>query len=297
MTSLKEFEEFIKSVDNVTSQSSGTQYSSENLKGRLSKALEDISNGEDPESTINYFSSGRTRRRYATMLETELTHYPGENPRYSWDDDRFYLKYDSAFHEKKLPYQGYKLRVSATPEEARYVAKEVLSSLQEISQPHKVVGNLETLLRQDGSQKGKFITIYPGIDNDNVFEGNIQLFNKSESNLNKKSININYKTTEKVLEEVIDAIKESSISLSGGKKPPTDLRYKNTRISYRYGEIFPYHRTKLGKKWRAQYTDGTKIKGGLVNIEGNTVPDNREKHKGINGNYNWRTLEGRKKLT
>lgn len=296
MTSLKKFEEFIKSVDYVTSQSSGKNYSSEDLKNRLSQALDDIGNGRDPESTLNYFPSGRTRKMYEAMLETELAPYTEDNPRYSYDDNRFYMKYDSSIHGRKLPYQGYKLRISATSDEARYVAKAVLPILQDLSQPHKIAGNLRRLLTLDDSQKGKFITIYPGIDSEEVFSDDNQLFTKSESKLNRKSININYNTTERILSEIINGIKESSISLRGGEKPPTDLRYKQTRVSYRYGLVMPARKTKLGEESRARYTNGEKIKDRLVNLEGYTVPDNREKENGKNGEYNWRNLSGRKEL-
>ena len=68
--------------------------------------------------------------------------------------------------ERKLPYQGYKLHISARPSSAKQVLKNVIPVLSKELAAFKVVGRISDLINLlNGkcgiSQIGKFITIYP----------------------------------------------------------------------------------------------------------------------------------------
>jgi hypothetical protein len=71
----------------------------------------------------------------------------------------------NAFHPEGVPMgeEGWKLHVSATPQNAQQMAAEVLPKLRDANIHHKVVFSTEKLkgLRWDETQRGKFITIYP----------------------------------------------------------------------------------------------------------------------------------------
>lgn len=59
------------------------------------------------------------------------------------------------------PRQGYKMHISARPEDAEIVARSVLPVLRRLRVAHKVVRNLDRYRQQiASSQRGKFITIY-----------------------------------------------------------------------------------------------------------------------------------------
>jgi len=73
------------------------------------------------------------------------------------------------FPEEKgpMPHQGWKIRVAAYAEEARQVANTVLPHLQEHDISHKVMQDVFSFNNNEGTrQEGKFITIYPEIDDD-----------------------------------------------------------------------------------------------------------------------------------
>jgi hypothetical protein len=58
---------------------------------------------------------------------------------------------------------GFKLHVTARPDDAEAVARCVLPILRALDTHHKVVRDRTTYLRMhQGSQRGKFITAYPG---------------------------------------------------------------------------------------------------------------------------------------
>jgi hypothetical protein len=59
--------------------------------------------------------------------------------------------------------EGFKIHVTAHPDDAEVVARTVLPRLRAMRVPHKVVRDRSTYLRiHGGDQRGKFITIYPG---------------------------------------------------------------------------------------------------------------------------------------
>ena len=117
-----------------------------------------------------------------------------------------------------------------------------------------------------------------------MLKSGLQRFTKdSRSDLNEVSVNANYRSTEAVIENIEEALNRSSVSLSGGSIPPTDVRYKDTRISYRYGIVVPTS---------GVFLNGGSPGGDLVDVNGNLVEDNRSSR----GADNWRNLNGRKEL-
>lgn len=70
---------------------------------------------------------------------------------------------------------GYKVHVSVDPSDADRVARRILPELQAWALDHKVYHDVATYRAQnEGDQKGKFITIYPGP----VLEGFTRLVNR-----------------------------------------------------------------------------------------------------------------------
>ncbi len=63
---------------------------------------------------------------------------------------------------KALPKQGWKLHISSTPENAGNLAEALLPKLRELGIEHKVIDDMARYSGMEGTQKGKFITIYPG---------------------------------------------------------------------------------------------------------------------------------------
>jgi hypothetical protein len=58
---------------------------------------------------------------------------------------------------------GYKLHLSVDPEDAERVARHVLPVLQHLRMDHKVVFPVAAYMAMnEGEQRGKFITVYPG---------------------------------------------------------------------------------------------------------------------------------------
>ncbi len=64
----------------------------------------------------------------------------------------------------QLPAQGWKFHVGATPESALEIARTLVPELVRRGIEHKVVDDLARFAAQNGSQTGKFITIYPRND-------------------------------------------------------------------------------------------------------------------------------------
>lgn len=67
-------------------------------------------------------------------------------------------------HDVNIPQQGWKLHVSAKPENMGKIAQDLVPELQRRGIHHKVVGNFEKYAEMAGtthSQQGKFITVYP----------------------------------------------------------------------------------------------------------------------------------------
>jgi len=68
--------------------------------------------------------------------------------------------------EVRHPFEGgYKLHLSVAPEDAERVARHVLPVLQDLRMDHKVVFPVAAYVAMnEGDQRGKFITVYPGPD-------------------------------------------------------------------------------------------------------------------------------------
>jgi|GEM_PF-619479 hypothetical protein len=286
MLTLEEFENKLRSKNKFVSNSSQKTYSSEDLEKRLRKAISELQRGEKSASdTLRYFPRGQIREAYEEVLKTEWFDVVNKRFDYKLDSNDFYLEHRSSKQTTTLPYQGYKLRITAQPREAREVAKAVLKPLRQMGEFHKVVPNIEKLQgMQGGSQEGKFITVYPEVSEKEVLKNGKQRFTQaSKSDLNEASVNANYRSTEAVIKNIEKALKQSSVSLNGGSIPPTDTQYKNTRISYRYGIVV---------QSKGVFLNGGGPAGRLVDDGGNLVKDNRSSR----GRDNWRSLKGRKKL-
>jgi len=286
MLTLEAFENKLRSKNKFVSNSSGNTYSSQDLEKRLRKAIKELEKGEkSPKETVRYFPRGQIRQAYEEVLKTEWFDVVSERFGYGSDNNNFYLEHKPSKQRTTLPYQGYKLRITAKPREARAVAEAVLDPLRQMGEFHKVVPNIEKLQGMQGSsQEGKFITVYPEVSEQKVLKNGKQRFTKgSRSDLNEVSVNANYRSTEAVIKNIEKALKQSSVSLNGGSIPPTDVRYKNTRISYRYGIVY---------QSKGVFLNGGTPSGKLVDLNGNLVEDNRSSR----GADNWRSLNGRKKL-
>jgi hypothetical protein len=64
----------------------------------------------------------------------------------------------------KLPDQGWKMHVSMNPERATEIAETVLPELRKKGITHKIAKDLADFSKWEGTQAGKFITIYPRTD-------------------------------------------------------------------------------------------------------------------------------------
>lgn len=287
MLTLEAFENKLDSKRKFTSEGSGNTYSSQELEKRLRKAINELESGEkSPKETVRYFPRGKIREAYKEVLKTEWFDVVSERFGYEPDSKDFYLEHKPSKQRTTLPYQGYKLRITAQPREARAVAEAVLDPLRQMGEFHKVVPNVEKLEgMQGGSQEGKFITVYPEVSEEKVLKNGKQRFTQgSKSDLNEASVNVNYRSTEAVIKNIEQALKQSSVSLNGGSIPPTDVQYKNTRISYRYGIVV---------QSKGVFHNSGSPAGKLVDVNGNLVKDNRSSR----GADNWRNLNGRKELT
>lgn len=287
MLPLREFENKITSKNKfVSNNEDGGTYSSQELEKRLQIAIKELKRGDKTaKETLKYFPRGQIREAYEEVLRTEWFDIVSEKFDYRLDNNNFYSEHGPSKQNTELPYQGYKLRITAQPHEAREVAKAVLKPLRQMGEFHKVVPTVEKLQNMRGkSQEGKFITVYPEVSERDVFKDGEQRFTQgSKSDLNKASVNVNYRSTKATINNVELALKQSSVSLNGGSIPPTDVQYKNTRISYRYGIIVPN---------KGVFLNGRTPAGKLVNINGELIKDNRSSR----GRDNWRILKGRKKL-
>jgi hypothetical protein len=287
MLTLEAFEDKLESKKKFSSNhKEGGNYSSQELLSRLETAINELEKGDiSAKEAMRYFPRGPLRKAFKEVLRTEWFDLVSERFGYEPDSNDFYLVHKPSEKRKTLPYQGYKLRITAQPQEAREVAEAVLEPLRQMGEIHKVAPDVEGLLSmQGGSQEGKFITVYPEVSEEKVLENGKQRFTEgSRSDLNEASVNANYRSTEAVIKNIETALNESSVSLNGGSIPPTDVRYKDTRISYRYGIVNPS---------KGVFLNGIPPSGKLVDVNGSLVEDN----KNLGGADNWRNLKGRKEL-
>ncbi|PSH01291.1 MAG: hypothetical protein BRC26_03860 [Nanohaloarchaea archaeon QH_8_44_6] len=246
MLTLEEFKRKLSSQNKFVSSSSGNAYSSQELENRLESAIEKLEEGDiSAKKAARYFPRGKLREAFKEVLKTEWFDVVSQRFGYRFDNEdnsnkeNFYLEHKPSKQTEKLPYQGYKLRVTAQPQEAREVAKAVLEPLRQMGEFHKVVPNVEKLQgMQEEEQEGKFITVYPEVSEGKALRNRRHAFTEDpKRDLNKFSVNANYRSTEAVIKNIEKALKQSSVSLNGGNIPSSDVRYKNTRISYRYGVV------------------------------------------------------------
>jgi exonuclease VII small subunit len=287
MLTLEAFENKLESKRKFSSEhEDGGTYSSQELLDRLETVIDELEKGEmRADKAVRYFPRGQLRKAFKEVLKTEWFDVVSERFGYEPDSKDFYLKHKPSKQNTTLPYQGYKLRITAEPREAREVAEAVLEPLRQMGEFHKVVPNVEKLQGMQGSsQEGKFITVYPEVSEEKVLKNGKQRFTQgSKSDLNEVSVNANHRSTEAVIKNIEKALRQSSMSLNGGSIPPTDVRYNNTRISYRYGIVVPSN---------GIFLNGGSPTGNLVDVNGNLVEDNRSSR----GADNWRSLNGRKEL-
>jgi hypothetical protein len=183
----------------------------------------------------------------------------------------------------KLPRQGYKLRINSMMNEGRNLIKELSPVLNSKNVPHKIIPKKEAMKQMRDIQKHKFITIYPPAEEWSIKNGQAnQKFYKENPKRNIKSVNVNYKNSERILELLIKILKNKDLLTYDGPISSSDERYKKTRISYRYGIIVEQN---------GSWLDGSPIeKGELVDEAANKYPD-------VRGSGNWRKLKGLKDLT
>ncbi|MGC8885066.1 MAG: FHA domain-containing protein [Candidatus Nanoarchaeia archaeon] len=158
------------------------------------------------------FNPNRTTQNKVELSEDpickELNKYvleDGKTPAYQDHNWHFKIWAKTEQRIKNIPPQGWKIHISAFPENAIEISKIVLPILQKEDVDHKVtkMNGLEQFNSKGGPQQGKFITIYPKDDTQAV---------KIAKMLDKALAGKNFK----------------------GPKIPTDKQYKNI-IYYRYG--------------------------------------------------------------
>lgn len=174
--------------------------------------------------------------------------------------------YAPNFSSSELPYQGWKVHVSANPEEAYILSEQLLPKLIEADINHKVIKDRSLLKKYIGSEhknRYKFIVIYPGMSSEaekllKQFpkKGSVQVFFRNPSNqvfsfkkrkmseirLNNININSNRESTSKILAFLEEKLRKSSVKIAGGPKITADQADENavfvegqkTRVKYRY---------------------------------------------------------------
>lgn len=150
-------------------------------------------------------------------------------------------------YEGRKPHQGWKIHVSAAPEDGREVADTVLPYLQKNSIHHKITDNPQRLRNYDHGRKNKLITVYPNFDQDKKSEITVELsngdntqafhcFRESSRNFNMKSIDSNIENTSRIMTDLADLLYERQQVL--GPQIPgfneEELQMEDTRIHCRY---------------------------------------------------------------
>jgi len=290
-TSWQDLYRHIELADADTFQSvSGTEYSTEQLKERMLTEIESLDNGDYPSSSRGNTrpvpripgSDGEYILREAIDQEwydlVSEDRYDDPNrfvPFESNDRDTFVNYYPQNKGEK--PHQGWKLRVSAHTDEAREVAQTVLPYLQQNDISHKVMQDVYTMNQNEGSrQEGKFITIYPEIDDDRqdvIMDDGVQIFKYEDPSWNAFSINSNTKNAKTILEDLESELENSPAGLEGRSingKNGEEKQYEDTRIHFRYA----HHFRTPAKIIKPSSEIDTEVgeKEGLVNEDGELIP-------------------------
>ncbi len=187
--------------------------------------------------------------------ESEPTNPFGVNSAENWEDLNSREDYNDkerdawVYHQKSRetpPHQGWKIHVSAEPEDGREVIETVGTWLRDNSASHKWVESRYRLERFGRTgQKNKAVTIYPEIDEDRFGEitheleenGNrFQLFRYDNEDFNRRSINSNLENTSAMIHELMEVLEDQDLLYGPKIEVHNDEEFQvgDTRVHYRY---------------------------------------------------------------
>lgn len=144
-------------------------------------------------------------------------------------------------NEHAVPYQGFKLHISSTPEEAPMIVKRMAPFLNELGCYHKCYPSKAAMMRSNSDrQRKKLFTIYPTLSNpetSHYSDGTIKL-KRGDKNFNRGSMFANANKFEEIAQTVFNALEQAGL---GGKGPKIEdeRRYKDSRLHFRYSAIKP----------------------------------------------------------
>ncbi|QKQ98931.1 hypothetical protein GKQ38_05460 [Candidatus Nanohaloarchaea archaeon] len=250
---------YLENEDGETFESaaSGTEYESSQLVDRLKSEVDMMVDGENPSANGN-------TRPVPRIADSEGNYVLRDVVDQEWydliagdgyEDAEQFVPFESTHGDTFVqyspeesspsPHQGWKVRVASYADEARDVAEAVLPYLQEHDISHKVMQDVQIFNNNEGTrQEGKFITIYPEIDEDRqdvVMENGMQLFKREDPGWNSFSINSNTKNARQIVEDLEDELEGSVAGLEGRTidgKNGEEKQYGNTRIHFRYAHHF-----------------------------------------------------------
>lgn len=272
------------------SEASGTEYTSHQLVDRMESEIEMMMEGDYPST-----SNGNTRP-VPRVADSDGDHilrdavdqewYDLTTGRESYGNPEQFWPGESSLSETFVnyfpegdnpsPHQGWKLRVAAHADEARDVAETVLPYLQRNDISHKVMQDVHAFNNNEGGrQEGKFVTIYPEIDEDRtdvIMQDGVQVFKKEDPSWNAFSINSNTKNARQIIEDLEQELEGSPAGLQGRAidgKNGEEKQYGNTRIHFRYAHHFNTPAAVIGPD--GELVEEVGDHEGLVNEEGELV--------------------------
>lgn len=238
------------------SQGSERTYSGEDVKDRLRKVKDELQDGEELQDAVGWipridgFNRGNLRREVFGLFQDEWYDIATDD---EYFDDRGFRDHEST-RQADTPYQGWKIHISADPEEARDIVRVVNEYSQEYSDtglPHKFIRDRETMDSFGEEQSKKLVTVYPEVDDykkENVMDRGRQKFKADSENFNHASVNSNKQTTEEVIEELAERLEEEGL-LYGGPEIEghngEEIRLGNTRLHMRYGPFADEYHKKM----------------------------------------------------
>lgn len=246
-------------VATFESAGSGTEYTSSQLVERIESEIEMMMNGDYPstsngnirpvprvaDSDGDYILRDTVDQEWYDLTTGRELYGDAEQfwPGKSSLSDTFVNYFPD--EDSQSPHQGWKLRVAAYADEARDVAETVLPYLQENDISHKVMQDVHTMnTNEGGRQEGKFVTIYPEIDEDRrdvIMEDGVQVFKTEDPSWNSFSINSNAKNARQIIEDLEEELAGSKAGLKGRAidgKNGEEKQYGETRIHFRYAHHF-----------------------------------------------------------
>jgi len=271
----QELRDDLNGHETFVSAGSGSTYTGEEIQDRLEESIEMVRAGANPKSVSNRMpriEDEDGNRWMRNLVEQEWYDLLADDDTYF--DDRIFRDSKTTL-ENDLPHQGWKLRVTAHPEEGREVADTVLPYLQDQDIAHKVVRDTQSLEGMNGGQEGKFITIYPEVDSykkDQVMKNGRQQFRAKSDGFNQASINANVENASEIIQDLEELLKHSEVDFYDG--PSIDghngeeKQYNNSRIHFRYGE-FGSTAEVIDPETGAGYTVSSG--GGLIGQEGEVI--------------------------